>query len=270
MTAMRQVTFILIFLLGIIFLTLSFSELEEIAKILRTSDLRFLIFAIGIQGVWALNQAATYRALYQSMGIQESQQRLFLLASAANFINIIAPSGGMGGMAVFINDAGRRGYSRGLAAAANALYLLLDYVAFLCVLTLGLIVLVRRNKLEAGEITASIVMFGFVLGFGTFIYIGSRSAQKLGNLLAALVRLINKITHPFMHRPYLQEERSHAFADEIAEGLSILRGDFRHLTVPATHALANKTLQIGILMLTFLNFHTDFSAGTLIAGFSIA
>ncbi len=257
--------------LGVIFVTLYFSELEEVVSTLRNHDLRFLFIALLVQILWAMNEAEAYRSLYKSMGIKESFTRLLLVASASHFVNIIAPSAGMGGVAVFVEDAGKRGHPYGRATAAGALYILIDYIGFLFVLALGLIVLSRRNELGTGAITASVIMFGIVLGLGAMVYIGSQSAQRLGDILFKLGNMINRVFYYFSHRLYLKNvERAHTFANDIADGFSVLHGDTRKLLIPIMHALTGKALQIGVLALAFLDFQTKFSAGTLIAGFSLA
>ncbi len=266
---MRKLIIAAVFFFAIALVIISFSELQEIAETLQRSMLRFLMLALVVQLVWHVNMAAAYRAIYRLMGLEESLWRLLLVASAANFVNVVAPSAGVGGMAVFLDDAGRRGHSRGHVAAASALFTFLDYVAFLCVLGLGLIVLVRRNNLDTGEISASVVMVVLVLAMGYLIYVGSRSASALGSILARLGRLVNRIMRPFIHRDYLDEARAHSFALEISDGLSVLHGNPRGLALPMLYILNGKALQIVVLMLIFLNFSVAFSAGTLIAGFAI-
>jgi hypothetical protein len=84
-----------------------------------------------------------------------------------------------------------------------------------------------------------------------------------------MARFVNRLVRPFIHRAYLSEGRAHTFASEIAEGLSDLPERPKQLLVPLLHALANKTLLIGILICAFLSFDVPFSAGTVIAGFAI-
>ena len=96
------------------------------------------------------------------MDLREKFQHLILLSSSTSFINVVAPSGGFGGVAVFVDDAGKRGHPRGLAAAIGALYLFLDYAAFMVVLAMGWVIYLRRNDLNAGEITASFIMLAIV------------------------------------------------------------------------------------------------------------
>jgi uncharacterized protein (TIRG00374 family) len=176
----------------------------------------------------------------------------------------------MGGMVVFINDAKRNNRSSGKATVANMLYLFLDYLAFLFVLTLGLIVLVRRHDLDGSQIAASVIMFAIAAALGFLLYLGSRSAEALGNALAWMARLVNRAAHPLIHRPYLSETRAHEFATEMAEDLKSLPEKYHSLIKPLLFSLANKALMMGVLAGAFLSFGVPFSAGTIIGGFSIS
>ncbi len=81
---------------------------------------------------------------------------MMLLAVAANFVNVVTTSAGVGGMALFINDGQRRGQSSGKVTVAGVLYLLIDEASFLFVLAFGTIILARRNRLSDGDIAASL------------------------------------------------------------------------------------------------------------------
>ncbi|MGB9674406.1 MAG: lysylphosphatidylglycerol synthase transmembrane domain-containing protein, partial [Anaerolineales bacterium] len=152
---------------------------------------------------------------------------------------------------------------------AGILFLLLDYAAFLCVLTLGLFVLFRRNDLNAPEIIASLILFFLALGLGSMIYIGMRSSTALGKILAWFARKINSILYPLIHRKYLSEERAISFSNEVAEGLIVLRENPRKLILPFLHNLLNKILLVFILFLIFVAFKAPISLGTIIAGWSM-
>jgi len=266
---MRKFILFLVFFLAIVFIFLSFSELQSIADTLRHSNLWYFSLALLVEIGWMFNMGMTFHALYKLIGLEEDILRLALVSVAASFVNVVAPSMGMGGMAVFVNDGNRRGLPPGKVTAASALFILLDYAAFLCVLALGLIVLVRRNNLDTGEIIASLILLAISLALGALLYIGSRSAERLGNVLARGAHIINKMLHPFFHREYLHEHRAHEFASEIAEGLAEIRQERKKLLIPMLYALNNKMLRIVILLLMFLAFKVPFSAGTIIGGFAI-
>ncbi|MCK6540145.1 MAG: flippase-like domain-containing protein [Anaerolineales bacterium] len=267
---MRKFLFILVLFLGAAFVYLSFGEIEIILETLQKGNLWFVLLGVLFQGAWFLVAGSTYLSLYRVLGMDGTVFKLSLMAVAANFVNIVAPSAGMSGMAVFISDANRNGQSPGKVTIVNMLYLLFDYIAFLFVLMLGLIVLFRRNDLDPTEIAASAVIFiiAFVLAF--LLYLGSRSAAALGSALAWMARLVNRLLRLFIHREYLSETRAHEFAHEMATDLKSLPQRPRSLLQPLALAFANKALMMGILIAAFLSFQVPFSAGTIIGGFAIS
>ncbi|MDX1377641.1 MAG: flippase-like domain-containing protein [Anaerolineales bacterium] len=267
---MRKFIFILVIFLSAAFLYLSFGELESILETIQQGNLWFVLLALLLQFGWFIVLGSTYLALYRVLGLDGSIFKFSIMAVAANFVNTIAPSAGMSGTAIFIGEAYRDDQSPGKATVASMLNLFLDYVAFLFVLTLGLLVLWRRNDLDPTEIIASAVIFMYAAGLGFLLYLGSRSGTALGNVLAKIARFINRIARFFIHRDYLSEDRAHQFAEEMADDLKSLPQKSNSLVKPLLYAFANKALMISILMVCFLSFNVPFTAGTIIGGFAIA
>ncbi len=267
---MRKFIIILVLFLGAALVYLSFGEIETILQTLKKGEFRFIFLALLIECAWFLVSGLTYLSLYHILGLDGSFHKLALMSASANFINTVAPSVGMGGMAVFISDATRTNQSPGKATVASMLYIFLDYIAFLVVLTLGLIVLFRRNDLHPTEIATSAIMFAIAAGLGFLLYLGSRSAKALGNALAWMARLVNRVVRPFLHREYLSEARAHTFANEMATDLRSLPERYRSLVKPMLFAFANKALLMGVLTASFLAFQVPFTAGTIIGGFAIS
>jgi uncharacterized protein (TIRG00374 family) len=266
---MRKVVIVILLLLGIALVIFSFAELKNISETLAHSNWRFLAVALFFQCLWIYNVAIDYGLLYRLVGLQEDKKRLLLVSSAATFVNVIAPTAGIGGMAVFLDDGRRRNHSSGRVTVVGALFVLFDYIAFLFILALGWVVLIRRNNLNAGEITASLILLALAITFAALLYLGYRSASALGNALAWMARKINRILRPLIHREYLSEKRAHEFSAEMAEGLSAIQGKKRNLVWPFLFALNSKALLICVLAFCFLAFGTPFSVGTLVGGFSI-
>ncbi len=266
---MRKIFVIIVLLLGVAFILFSLSELKNISETLSHSNWRFLAVAFFFECLWIYNIAIDYSILYRLVGMPEEKTRLLLVSSAATFVNVVTPTAGIGGMAVFLDDAKRRNHPSGRVTVVGALFLLFDYIAFLIVLALGWVVLIRRNNLNAGEITASLILLGLALAFAVLIFMGYRSATTLGNALAWLARLVNRILRPMLHREYLSEVRAHEFAAEMGEGLATIRGKKRNLVWPFLYALNSKALLICVLAFTFLAFGTPFTVGTLVGSFSI-
>jgi len=267
---MKKFIIVIFLFLGMAVVALSFGELENTLATLEKAHLRWLFVALALELIWMMNVGLTYQSIFHLLGIEEGRARLTLVAAASNFVNIVAPTAGVGGIAVFANEARRRGYPPGKATLAGALFLLVDQAAFLVVLALGWVVLLRRNDLTAGEISASLLLLAMASILAFLLYLGYRSAAALGNVLSRMARAINRVIRFFLHRDYLSEERAHAFAVEVADGLSDLpEHSALRLSRPLLHALLGKALLIGVLLCAFLSFDVPFSAGTVVAGWAI-
>ena len=261
---------LVILFLGVTFVILYFSELQQIITTIQRANPWYLAIALIIQAIWLAVVGLIYQSLYNLLGLKESRRHMMLLAVAANFVNVVTTSGGVGGMALFINDGQYRGQSSGKVTVAGALYLLIDEAAFLFVLAFGTVILARRNRLSDGDIAASLTLLAVACVIALFLYLGYRSAKTLGNVLARLARIINAIVRPFLRREYLSEVRAHTFASEIAEGLSALPKKPASLIPPLLLSLFGKVLLMGVLTCAFLSFNIPFRVGTIIGGFSIA
>ena len=266
---MRKFIVPLALLLGLIFVITRLAEIQKIAQTLQRGIWWLLGLALIIEFLWTINCAASFRAIYRGMGIEERLGTLALIVSAANFVNIVAPSGGVSGMAIFVSEARRRNYSVARVTAAGVLYLLFDYLGLIAILVVGLVIMIRRNDLSIIVILASAALFGLAMLFTYLINLGMQSAVSFGNALAKISRMINRILRPFIHREYLSEAHAHEFALEAAEGLTLIRSQPRSILLPLLFAITNKTAQILVLTLCFLAFKVPISIGTIIACFSI-
>jgi uncharacterized protein (TIRG00374 family) len=266
---MRKLIVAIALMLGVYFIIGKFAELQVIVDTLKQGDLRFIFLAFFVEFLWLVNQAASYRSIYRLLGISEDIRNLIVMATAANFVNVVAPSVGVGGIAVFVSQARRGGYSSARVMAAGVLFVLFEYLGFLIVLAFGLVVLVRRNNLTAAEMTATSILVVAAFSIGMLVFLGVRSARRLGDLLAWLARQINRLLKPILRQDYLSESRAHAFAMDMATGLHEIRNQRGNLFPPALLAVSSKILLILVLMLVFLAFKVPFTVGVLVGGFSI-
>jgi uncharacterized protein (TIRG00374 family) len=266
---MRKFLVPFILFLGVLLVVFSFSELEQTIETMQKGNVWYILLAFVIQIGWFFLVGITYCSLYRMLGMQESILALTKISAAATFVNTVMPTAGVGGIAVFVNAAKKNGLSSGKITLAAALFVLFDQVAFLTVLSLGMIVLVRRNDLGAGDVTASIILLCIASLLAFTLYLGYRSTERMGAFLARLVRMVNKVMRPFIRRNYLKEERAHAFAYEMADGLTALPNSPRGWLKPFFLALLNKGLMISILLCAFLAFQVSYSPGTIIGGYAI-
>ena len=266
---MRKFVIAIILFLGFLFVVAKLAEIQNIAITLQRGIWWVLVLALVVEFLWLINCAASFKTIYRAMGIEEQLGTLSLIVSAANFVNIVAPSAGVGGLAIFISEARRRNYSPARAAVAGVLFLLFDYLGLIGILLIGLVILIRRNDLTLVVILASSALIGLALLFAFLLNLGMQSATALGNVLGRIAHFINRLLRPFIHRDYLSETRAHEFAHDAADGLIKMRSEPKSMLMPLFLAFTNKTALIIILTLVFLAFKVPISVGTIVACFSI-
>ena len=266
---MRKFIFAIVIMVGVVFLLARTADLSSILDTLKKGDLRFIGLAFVFELLWIVNIALSYKSIYHVLGLKEKTSNLLVMSSSANFINIIAPSAGMGSFAILISEARKRGYSSARATVAGGMFALFEYLGFFVFLTLGFIVLIRRDNLKSTEITATIILAVIIVALAFLIFLGARSEKLLGRFLAWMARMINKIMKPFLRREFLSEQHAYHFAHEAAEGIKMAREKPSKLILPAFLSLTSKTILLIILFLMFLAFNVPYSIGTLVAGFSI-
>ena len=266
---MRNTIIALVLIMGGVFVVLRFGEVQQIAETLQRGDGRFIGLALLLEAAWMICIAASYKVIYHAMGLKEKFERLLLISLSATFVNVIAPSIGMGGMAVFISEARRKGYSTGRVTAAGVLFVLFDYLGFLGMLVFGLSVLFRRGQLSSLEIIATGFLLTLALFLTYLVSIGLRSADALGKILSRLAAIVNRLLAIIKRPHYLSEQRALHFAHEASAALNEIIKKPYHLSGAIALGLFTKIILLMILLMMFLAFGTEISIGTLVAGFSI-
>jgi uncharacterized protein (TIRG00374 family) len=267
---MRKIITVIVILLAVAFVIFSLTELHSILDALKKSNIIFLLIAFLFELICLYNTSVTFGALYRLVGLKESRWQLLLMVNAANFVNLIMPSVGLGGMVVFLDSARSRKFPAARIMVIGALFMVYEYAALFCALAVGAIVLVRRNNLNAGELVAAGFLLAVALADAMVLILAYKSPERLGNLLAWLSRLVNRLLKPFLHRDWLKAENAYKFSSEMAEGIATIRGSRKSLIWPFLFTLNNKALLMCVLAFTFLALGTPFSAGTIVGGFSIS
>lgn len=267
---MRRIIQWIVILLAVAYIVVSFTQLQTIIESLRQGNLPFLLAAFIFECICLFNATAVYRSLYQLVGMNEGRWNMFLMTTAATFISMIAPSGGMSGMAVFIDSAKSRKLSSGRVLVVGILYLLYEYASLLCVVMAGFVVLIRRGHLSAGEVSAATFMLAIAIVDALVLYLGNKSQRRLGYLLSGVTRWLNRLVRPFFHRDLIIVGNAYNLSVEIAEGIKTIRANPKKLIWPFLFSLNNKAILICVLAFTFMSLGVPYSVGTIVGGYSIS
>ena len=268
---MKKFLIALVIFLAIIFGITRFTEMQKIAEVLQSGDLRFISLAFLLESLWILNLGATYGSIYKIFGLYENIKKMLVLALTANFVGTIAPSAGLTGLAIFLTDAEKENKSKGHVTVACIVFLLLDYIGLLLIIALGFLVLINRNDLNLAEIIAALILFLIAAAMGTILYLSKNNSDKLAALLVWVFKMINRISLFFTKKEkFASMDTAYSFAADTSEGMQVLQNRSKDLLIPFRHIILNKILLMGVLTSLFLAFKTPFNLGTIVAGFSIA
>jgi len=265
---LRKLLYVLVLILAILFIRTHLAELQSVVNILSQGDWRWLLAAVGVQFLWLVNIATALQSTYRLVGVRERLRHMIPLATAANFVNVVAPSYGLGALAVLISDGKQRGKRAARVSTGAVLYLVYDYLGFLIVLLPGTIILANRGVLDAVLITASIVAMSIAGITVLLTLLGIRSADKLGRAVLWLAGIANRALRPVLRREVIDQADAQDFARDFAEGLQHVRRSPGRLFLPFLLALSRKAGLMTILYLVSRAFHTPLNPYTLVALFS--
>ncbi len=266
---MRRLLILLAISIAAFFFFSRVAELEQVIQSLRKGDPAWLALAVVVQLVWLVNVTASFWVIYRILGLQEQFAHLGLVAVSAQFVSVVAPSAGMGGMAILIADGKKRSLPSSRVTTGGALFVFLEQSSLLAVVLLGLFFLFRLNQLSMASVLAMLVLAGIALGTGMVLVMGMRSPVLLAGVLTRLGILLNRLLRPILRRESVDLSRALPFAEDVYEGLQVVRKAPRKLLVPAALAFSSKALLIVILGLIFVAFGQPFTITVLIASFSI-
>ena len=265
---MRKAFYTIVVTLAVYYIFTHRVELRSVLDVFMQADWRWILAAIGGHILWLVVIGATFQATYRLVGIREKLSRLVPLTTAANLINVIAPSYGAGAMAVLIADGRQREKPAAKVSTAAILYLVYDYLGFMIILPFGLVVMFRNGVLDTVLIAATI--FSATIGITLIILavLGIQSNKKLGKAIIWLIKTVNKVLRPVLRRELIEDSDAESFTHDVTEGLQHIRHSPGNLLAPALLALARKDSMMLILWIASIAFKHPFTIEILLAGFT--
>jgi len=266
---MRRLIILIVITLGVYFFLAHFAEFDQAVLAVQKADLVYILLCLGLTLLWQVNMAASYKAIYHALGVEERLRDLILAVTASFFSNVVAPTAGASSLAVFIARARHREYSSARAALAFALFLEFDYVSILTFTGIGFFVLIRHNQLTAPEIGAAVIMAALTLGLAALMALGIYSGHQLVRFFNFVTDHLNRISGRLLQREIVNCQQASEFVLEIIHGLRAVKKAPRRMLIPALLGLSGRMIQLGIFMLVFRAFQIDAGLETILASFGL-
>lgn len=266
---MRRALWVLAPILLLLAVIFQVAELQTLGRIFAGAHPGWLVAALLLQAGFALNQGAFYQAVFALLDTAVPLSTAVWLSLVMAFGSLATPMGTTAGMVIFVTAARDRGLPTSRAFLSSVGYYLFDYVAFLVVLLIGMLVLVSRRDLSPAEL---IVIGLFTLGVGTAGAVALRvllAPAILSRLVVRVAAIVNRASGWVRRRPVFDRERVAEWVAELETVLGVVRRHPRRAARPMLHAFLLQCIGLGTLAVVFRAIGYAMHPGVLVAGYAV-
>lgn len=245
-----------------------FTEIETLIGTLKKGRWPWILLAGALQAGYYVLYAALFHFAFHAVGVESRLRYLVFVTLGAVFVNTVAPSGGMAGLVLFMDDAARHRQSPARAAAGTLLVSIVDFGAFTAVLIAGLVYLFLHHDLKLYEIIAALSLLLFTAGQASVLVLGLWRPALLYRILNGVQRIVNGLAHRFRFRP-LANNWAARNAAEFTEAAAAI-GSHPWCLGPAVGAgFAAHAVNLASLYTLFRAFQQGITFGALVAGYAM-
>ena len=246
-----------------------FPEIKHLAQTLQQGKWPWVLAAAGLQILFYVTYTALYQVSFAIVDVKLRLRDLLPVTFAAVFINSTAPSAGIAGTALFVDEARRHDQPAGRATVGAGLTLLLDYLSFAVVLAAGLILLVTKHNLTRLELVSALILFLFISVVGTVIGLGVWRPEGLRRLLGWVQRLVNRVGNWVKRPSLLPDEWPDKTSAEFAVAGEAMKARPASLLGGLGVGLVMQLVDLASLYCLFLAFYQPVHLGVLETTFAM-
>jgi len=246
-----------------------FNQVEALVKTLTQGRLEWVLAAPLIQLIYFIFFSATFQFAFSTLAVRSRLIDLIPITLGSRFLNVVAPSAGMSGATLFVEDAARRGNSPALAAAGTLLQLVSDFIAFSFILLVGLAYLFIQQNLTAYEVVAAILLLLLTLFLSALLMLGLWHPDLLRSLFAWIQKVENNLAARFQRTLLLTGDMVERYAADFSRAAAAISKNPRGLARTIGMALAAHGLERICLYILFLAFYGPVHFGPLVAGYAM-
>lgn len=262
----------LLWLLTIAFIWLAvtrFTELQKLIQTLAQGRPGWVLAAALLQVLYYLVYTALYQAGFHTVEVESRLLELVPVTFGSIFINVVVPSGGASGAALFVDDAVRRGQSGSRTAAGTILVTVLDLGAFVLVLLAGLTYLFLKHLLAAYQVIAAVILVSMTVGLAGSLGLGIWLPKQLYRLFVWWQGSINRIAYRLGLPQLLTEDWAERNTADFSQAARAVANHPARLGQMVVIGLALHLVDVATLSTLFLAFHQPVIIGPIVAGYTI-
>ena len=252
------------------FLASRLGDLKQLAAVLAAGRWQWVILAAVSQVGYFVLFAWMYQVAFSVVGVQTRVRELVPVVLGAVFVNTLAPSGGTAGMALYTDNAVRRGQSGAQAAAGALLATVIDFFAFAAVLLAGMIHLFVHSQLHTAEVAAAALLTLVAAVQVGALILALGHPKSLVRVLRIAQRVLDRLLRTLRRPALLRPDWAEATTTQLADAARIFRTHPMRIGKSFLIGIASNAISISTLYFLFLAFRLPPSIGVLVSGYAMA
>lgn len=263
-----QLFFGVIVLAFFIYLFYHQAEVSKIPKLLLNLRWYVLLFIILLELLFIINRGQTYQILYNRSGLKFSLQESTKLFTASYALNILTPSAGLSGIALYMSQAKNQKTNKTKILLLNILFYQIDYLVISLMLIVSFIYLAIIHELKIYYI----IGFSFLILFlSIFIFLVSIEAKypKIFLWITNKAILFANFFLRIFKIKEIEKEKSVHFQDEFIKLKTIIIKDKTIFWYPFLLFILGNIYEIITIYLIFWTLGGAISIMNVVVGYSI-
>jgi uncharacterized protein (TIRG00374 family) len=262
--------FLILIIVAFALVIMKFSDLQNLYDNIKTGNGYYILAAFIFQLIYFYFFALAYATSFHTVGINTSTRRLFPLIFAYIFVNVVAPTGGVSGPALFATEAAKRKESSVKTLAAVLIANIAQFVTFFIILSFGFIYLFVNQELRLYQIIGALLLFALT---GFLVMILVLGIFNKGALLAGLkwcYKRFNRISRLFKSEDKFLEEHAAKDVNEFSSSVIRVLDHPQLFTKTFVFSIVAHIINLISLGLIFAAFQQNFTLGILASGYVMA
>lgn len=187
----------LIFLAFFIYIFSHYSEIDRITALFSKINVFILLGLVLIEYLFLANRANIFYYIFRKLGINITKLNSFLIFIASYSLNVITPTAGVSGIALYANQAEKLKTSKTKMILANGIFYFIGYVSLAILLVLSLIYLWFLPDFSKNYLLVLFMISLLLLVIIFVIYLAFTNFSFLNWFISKTTRFINKLLKVF-------------------------------------------------------------------------
>jgi uncharacterized protein (TIRG00374 family) len=244
-------------------------EIEKTAEPLVRGQIDWILAAAILQVLYYAVFACMFKSAFYTVGVESRIRDLLPVTFGALFVNVVAPTWGMAGAALYIDDAAHRGESPARAAAGTLLAQTADFTSFALILGGGVAYLLIRHRLRGYEIAGTLVLLAILCSLALSLILALWRPVILKRMMFSAQNIINSIMLRIRRPAILSDGWAEKNASDFSMAAGAIKDRPKWLVLTVLIALFAHVINIASLYSLFIAFNQHIGAAPLVAGYAM-